>query len=225
MPALTNAFVTDLLHLYFKNAPDANGLAASGSAGSLYAALHSQDPGVGSLQNQQELSYGTYTRIQVQRGSGFSVNTAQRTVSPAAAISFPKRADAGAAQTAHFWSLGTGASGATYMLLRGGIGGQPMPFTYPTGGGSLTCPGLQPAVSDPVAFWQYGSVSLPGGITEGTVYWVISVSGDTFAVSATLGGGAVVLTGPGLGTCQKLTPLTVTNNVTPKLETGTVIKF
>ena len=43
------------------------------------------------------------------------------------------------------------------------------------------------------------NATVPGGITEGTVYFVISATADTFQVSATLAGAAIVLTATGSG--------------------------
>lgn len=37
----------------------------------------------------------------------------------------------------------------------------------------------------------------PGGLSEGTLYWVISAAADLFQVSATQGGGAITLTNQG----------------------------
>lgn len=41
--------------------------------------------------------------------------------------------------------------------------------------------------------------TVPGGTTEGTVYYVISATTDTFQISATLAGAAIVLTSTGSG--------------------------
>lgn len=43
----------------------------------------------------------------------------------------------------------------------------------------------------------FGSSNVPGGLTEGTVYFVITAATDTFQVSATQGGGAITLTDQG----------------------------
>jgi hypothetical protein len=42
--------------------------------------------------------------------------------------------------------------------------------------------------------------SVPAGFTAGTTYFVVSASGDTFELSATLGGSAIASTGTGSGT-------------------------
>lgn len=228
MSALTTLFVTNLLNHYFTNAAHANigdgtGLPGSATAGNLFYALHTADPGDGGSQSSSEVGYTGYARASAPRSSGgFLVSG--KNVSPAVELSFGKRTDTGAAVTVFFWSLGTASSGAGNLILRGGIGAAPQPFTAATTD-SITSPGHGLSMNDRVVFWQYESIALPTGITEGTVYFVNSVSGDTFTISTTQGGGNVDITAAGQGTCQKITPLTITQNVTPKLETGTVIKF
>jgi hypothetical protein len=51
--------------------------------------------------------------------------------------------------------------------------------------------------------------TLPTGISEGTLYWVVGVSGDTFQLSTTQGGAAVNLTTSGSGSIKKVVPKTV----------------
>jgi hypothetical protein len=228
MSALTTAFVSNLLNHYFTNAGhanvgDATGLRGSAAAGSLFYALHATDPGDAGAQSSGELTYVGYARAAGARSNaGFVVNG--KNVSPAVEVSFGKRTDAGSV-TAFFWSVGTAATGAGNLVLRGGIGLAPRPFTGATSD-AVSCPAHGLAVGDPVVFWQYEGIALPGGITEGTVYFVKTApDADSFTVSATAGGATLDLTASGQGTCQKLTPLVITQNVTPKLETGTVIKF
>jgi hypothetical protein len=228
MSALTTAFVTNLLNHYFTNAAHANvgdgaGLQPSAATGNLFYALHASDPGDTGTQQAGEVSYTGYARASAPRSSsGFVVSS--KDVSPAVELSFGKRTDAGST-TALFWSLGTSSSGAGNLILRGGIGAAPRPFTA-AAGTTVTCPGHGLATDDRVVFWQYEGIALPGGITEGTAYFVLTApTADTFTVSTTQGGSAVTISAAGQGTCQRLTPLTITQNVTPKLETGTVIKF
>jgi hypothetical protein len=228
MSALTTAFVTNLLNHYFTNAGhanvgDATGLRGSTAAGSLFYALHSADPGDAGNQSTSELAYTGYARPGGARSNaGFTVSG--KNVSPAVEVSFGKRTDAGSS-TAFFWSIGTAASGAGNLILRGGIGLAPRPFTAGTSD-TVSCPSHGLLVGDPVVFWQYEGIALPAGITEGVVYFVKTApDADSFTVSTTAGGATLDLTASGQGTCQKLTPLVVTQNVTPKLETGTLIKF
>lgn len=228
MSALSTAFVTGLLTHYFQNANhanvgDATGLRSATAAGSLFYALHTADPGDGGNQGTSEVAYTGYARGSAARSSaGFTVSG--KNVSPAAEVSFGKRTDVGTV-TALFWSIGTASSGAGNLILRGGIGAAPRPFTAALTD-VVTCPAHGLAVDDRVVFWQYEGLALPAGVVEGTAYWVKAApDADTFTVSATQGGAVVDISAPGQGTCQRLTPLAITQNVTPKLETGTVIKF
>jgi hypothetical protein len=60
--------------------------------------------------------------------------------------------------------------------------------------GVVTAPGYDaPAAGDKVAFSTTGA--LPTGLTPGTVYYVVSPSGDTFEVAATAGGSAINTSG------------------------------
>ncbi|MER7126749.1 phage tail fiber protein [Micrococcus luteus] len=64
------------------------------------------------------------------------------------------------------------------------------------------------ADGDRVQLFNVFSESLPTGLTEGTVYYVVSSATNTFKVSTTLGGSAVDITavGGGEGYFQKVVP-------------------
>jgi hypothetical protein len=59
-----------------------------------------------------------------------------------------------------------------------------------------------------VVFWAAEGASLPAGLTEGTIYFVIAagLTTDVFSVSTTSGGSAVDITGNGDGTFQTIVP-------------------
>jgi hypothetical protein len=119
----TNAWETAVLNLLFKNQDaanigDATGLRGSTTAGSLYASLHTGDPGEAGDQTTSEIAYTGYARVAVTRGAGFTVTG--NSVSPAATISFgPMTAGAGGLVT--HWGLGTDASGAGTLLYKGTV--------------------------------------------------------------------------------------------------------
>jgi hypothetical protein len=50
---------------------------------------------------------------------------------------------------------------------------------------------------------------VPAGLTEGTTYWVVGVSGNTFQLSATQGGAAVNVTADGYCWFQQSLPETL----------------
>jgi hypothetical protein len=230
MSMLTTSFVTALLAHYFQNADhanvgDATGLQNSTADGSIYWALHTTDPGDAGSQTTGEIAYTGYARAAVSRAGAAGFTVASKNVSPAVTVSFGKRTDAGASVSAMFFSLGSAVSGAGNLYARGGIGPAPQPFTAATSD-TITSYAHGLAVSDRVVFWQYEPGSLPTGLTEGTVYFVRTApDANTFTVSTTDLGTTVDITAVGQGTCQKITPIAVTQNVTPIIETGTTIKF
>jgi hypothetical protein len=80
------------------------------------------------------------------------------------------------------------------------------PFTAAATGDLFTAPGHALVDGDRVGLV---GPSLPGGVAEGTAYYVRDASGATFKVSATEGGAAIDLTTDGVGTAHRLQPKTV----------------
>lgn len=118
-----NTFENDLLLLIFNNTNaaligDATGLRGSSTAGSLYMALHTADPGEAGDQTTSECTYGSYARVAVARsGVGFTVTA--NSVSPAANVDFP--AASSGSQTATYASIGVASAGASKILYSGAI--------------------------------------------------------------------------------------------------------
>ena len=121
----SNSFETSLLQHILQNADianigDATGLRGSATAGNLYIALHTADPGEAGNQATSEANYTGYARVAVARSAGgFSV--AGNVASNAGAVGFPA-ATAGSNTITHF-SIGTAASGAGVLLLSGALTG------------------------------------------------------------------------------------------------------
>lgn len=119
----SNAFETDFLTLVFNNTNignigDATGLRGSATAGSLYVALHTADPGEAGTQATSEATYTSYARVAVARsGAGWTVSG--NAVSNAAAITFP--ACTGGTNTITHFSVGYEASGSTKVLYKGAL--------------------------------------------------------------------------------------------------------
>ena len=116
-----NQFEADILGLIF-NATAISGLADNASASpltNLYVALHTADPGEGGNQATSEVNYTGYARVAVQRtGAGWTL--AGQTISPTAVIEFGEMT-AGTAGTAVYASVGTAASGAGKIIIRGAL--------------------------------------------------------------------------------------------------------
>lgn len=213
----------DLAKLYYQATPIANiaDNAASSPITSIHIALHSANPGETGDQTTNEIAYTGYARVAVVRSSaGWSV--VNNTVSPVADIVFPQAT--GGTATATFFSTGVASSGASKIIDFGPIGAIQGPFTGAVDD-NITIPGHTMSVDHRVAFFaSYDSV-LPVGLTEGTVYWVKTVSGNQITVSTTQGGTAVDITGVGDGYAVRITPIEITSGTTPKLGTATIIKF
>lgn len=230
---LTTAFRQGNLNLWFLNSNfanvgDATGLRGSVTAGSLYCTLHPTWPGVGGSQNTNEAAYTGYARTAVARsGAGFTLTS--NYISPTSNIEFPK-CTGGSAETEHFLGIGTASSGAGVLLMAGGLGLDCIPFTASASGDSVFAPDLTTqtpawAVNDKVVFFGFSTMSaLPTGITEGTIYFIKTISGATITISTTQGGATLDITADGAGFIQKLIPIAVTPpNSIPRIETGSKI--
>lgn len=116
----STAYETDLLELVFQAVawPDLAQDDASSPATNLYISLHTADPGEAGTQATSEATYGAYARVAVARTAG-GWTVAAGAVTNAAAIVFPE-AISGTNTITHF-GVGTGASGAGYLLYSGAL--------------------------------------------------------------------------------------------------------
>lgn len=87
-----------------------------------------------------------------------------------------------------------------------GSSGMKLATTTDTVGETIQSPAHGFVNTDRVVFVQAGSLSLPAGLTEGTVYFVVGAATDTFQVSTTSGGAAVNITAVGVGFVSKMIP-------------------
>jgi hypothetical protein len=119
----SNAAETAFLTLVFNNTDwanigDAGGLQNSASAGSLYVALHTADPGEAGTAATSECAYGSYARQAVARsGAGWTVSG--DTVSNAALVQFPE-CSSGSETITHV-SITTAVSGTSDILWSGAL--------------------------------------------------------------------------------------------------------
>jgi hypothetical protein len=221
----TNTFENDLLLLIFNNTDitligDAAGLQNSAAAGSLYVSLHTADPGEAGSQTSSETAYTNYARIAVARsGAGWTVSS--NSVSNAAAVTFAQCGVTGATIT-HF-GVGTDSSGAGKLLYKGPLGTVIQgPFTAKVDD-TITIPGHTLVVDERVSFYPAFGSSLPTGLTEGTIYWVKTVSGDDITVSTTQGGAAENITAVGDGVAIESSVLAVSSGITPSFGIGALV--
>lgn len=212
-------FASELLALVYNATAIANiaDNASSSPLTNIFFALHTASPGVSGNASTNEVSYTGYSRASAPRSTaGFTVSGSS--VSLAQTVSFGT-CTAGTA-TAMFWSSTTAASGTSRILHFGPIGSRLGPFTATASNDQLVLPGTSLAVDDRIVFRPTAGSSLPGGITEGTVYWVKTVSGSTITLSTTQGGATLDITGDGDGIAWRVTPLTISAGVTPQLGTS-----
>lgn len=119
----SNSWENSLLLLLFNNTNvanvgDATGLRGSSTAGSLYASLHTADPGEAGDQTTSEIGYTSYARVAVARTSGGWTVT-NNSVSPVASIDFPT--GSGGSGTATHFGIGTASSGTGVLLYSGTV--------------------------------------------------------------------------------------------------------
>lgn len=219
----TNAWETGLLNLVFNNINFANlgdvtGLRGSTTAGSLWLSLHTSDPGETGAAT--EAAYTSYARQAVARSSaGFTISG--NSVTLTAAISFP--AATGGSETELFFGVWTAVTGGT-LLYSGPLGSLLSSFTAAASTDTFTLPGLSGvSVGDRIGFFARPGDTLPTGVTEGTAYFVKTVSGAAVTISTTSGGTTLDVTGDGEGVAMRLTPVIISTGVTPQLTTGLTI--
>lgn len=119
----SNDFEADLLNLFFANANvanlgDATGVRGSSTAGSVYFALHTGDPGETGKQNTSEAAYTGYARVAVAR-SGTNFSATNGDLSLLTDVLFP--AGTGGSGTATHWSCGYQSSGASKIMYSGAL--------------------------------------------------------------------------------------------------------
>lgn len=122
----SNAFENSVLLLIFQNSNianlgDATGLRGSSTAGNLYVALHTADPGEAGDQTTSEATYTGYARVAVVRSSsGWTVSgTAPTQSANAAAVTFG--ACSGGSNTLTHFSVGFASSGASVIAASGAL--------------------------------------------------------------------------------------------------------
>lgn len=217
-----NTFETDLLKLIFQNIDaalvgDAGGLRGSVVAGSLYVSLHTADPGEAGTQATSEVVYTGYARVAVVRSAG-GWTVAANQVSNTAAIVFGERTDVGSADV-QWVGVGTDAAGAGKMLARFPIGAAAVgkEFTAAASTDLFRVPGHTLVVDDRVVMSPKPESTFPGGVTEGTVYWVTIVATDDITLSLTQAGASIDVTTNGSGVMSKMGPVTVSQGTAPQI--------
>lgn len=109
------------------------------------------------------------------------------------------------AGTVAFIGAWSAVTAGTFRGMWPASGGVPVPFTAVGTTDVITADAHGLANGDTVTVWDLGAGSvIPTGLTEGTVYFVRDVAGDTFKLAATSGGAAIDLTTDGAGLVQRM---------------------
>lgn len=227
MAGFGNTTENDLLKLIYNATAIANlaDNAATSPLTNIFVALHTADPGEAGDQTTSEAGYTSYARVSVARTSGGWTVSANNVVN-AGAVTFPA-ATGGSSAITH-WSTGFATSGASKIINVGPAG--PLTalgeFTSVTAD-TITIPNIAQvpvslSVDDRVSFYPTPAGTLPTGMTEGTVYFVKTVSGNDITVSTTSGGATLDLTTVGSGVIYKHTIITVTSGITPQFAAGKI---
>jgi hypothetical protein len=114
--------------------------------------------------------------------------------------------DAPAGSTVQFFGLWDALTSGNFLGMTPNNGGVPQAFVVP----DISADILEGAAhgyanNDTVIVWSVSGDPLPGGLTEATLYYVVSATTDDLKLSATLAGAAINITSIGAGTLQKLT--------------------
>jgi len=225
----SNTFENEWLDHVLRNATipnigDATGLRGSTAAGNVYLALHTADPGEAGDQTTSEATYTSYARTALSRdtaGTPAFGAAASGAASNAILIQCPQCT--GGSNNISHWSIGVASGGASKILYRGCIGGTPIAFTGKASDDIVRIPGHTFVVDDRIVFAADPSGGLPTGITEGTIYWVKTVSGNDITLSTTQGGATLDLTADGSGMVAEVTILAVSNLIRPEFAIGQLV--
>lgn len=187
-------------------------LVGNGSYGTTnaYLSLHDGDPGE---TGANEITGGSYARQLCAfdaAASGVTQNTAAEefTSMPAATVFFAGLWDA----------LSVGNFLAAIPL---GAGAKTL-ATAAASTDTLTAYGHGFSDDDRIILRTAGIGDLPTGLSESTIYYVVSSATNTFQLSTTSGGAAVNFTGDGEVMAFKVEPRTVTSGDTVRFAAGAV---
>lgn len=205
-------------YLEGKVADEVFGATAFSAPANLHIGLHSAYPneaGTGA-----ELSGNGYARVSVTNNTTNWPNYSDPTKSNGTTITFPTATGNWLEAVAvSVWD----ASVAGNMLARGWLGSDAGKLFTATAADLFTAPSHTLVNDDKVAVITVPGGTLPTGVVDGTIYFVINQSGDTFNLSTTLGGGAINLTTVGAGLIKKVVPKTVQTNDTLSFAASAIV--
>jgi hypothetical protein len=163
-----------------------------------FASLHTADP---STTGANEVTGGTpaYARKALTMGAASGGQTV--TITTAQAFDVP------AGTSVRFVGIFSAVTAGTFRgsLPADSALANPLVFTALASTDVLTVPGHAFVNGDEVVVIDTDGSTLPTGLSEATVYFVVGVSGNTLQLSATSGGSAINLTADGAGHITSMT--------------------
>lgn len=167
-----------------------------------------------------ELTGGNYSRVAITNNTTNWPNYSADQKSNANPVNFPTASGNWVEALAMaFWDDPTAGN----MLARSWLGPDPPRIFTATAADVFTAPGHGLANDDRAAVLATPGATLPTGASEGTLYWVVNVSGDTFQLSTTQGGAAINLTATGSGFVKKVVPKTVQSGDTLSFPASSIV--
>lgn len=155
-------------------------------------------------------------------GSNFANNASSKTIANTAQIVFPTASGGSWGEIVGI-AIKNGSSGSNYLRTSYLAPSSYFAFTGKASDDYITAPGHTFTNGQKVVFLTIDDSVLPTGLTQGTIYYVIGVSGNTFQVSATSGGSAINISADGAGKVTRIIPLTVADNFRPTFDVGTLV--
>jgi len=130
-----------------------------------------------------------------------AANLAQKATSGSVIFDVP------GATTVRFIGMWDAATAGNFLGMTPNNGGVVQSFVCPDiTADLLRCVGHGFVNNDSLIVWGVPGDPLPGGLAEGTIYYVINATADDLQLAATTGGAAINLTAIGAGTLQKIIP-------------------
>lgn len=157
------------------------------------------------VEAETELTGGGYARVAATT-SNFSA-ASSGSITNSAAVTFPT--STGSQGSAKGFGIWDAASAGNLLRKSYLVSGNYLEFTAAVDD-TITAPGHTFANGDNVVLLALGGTALPTGVTQGTLYFVVSSATNTFKVSTTSGGSAVDITVVGGGQVAKVITQAVT---------------
>lgn len=204
------------------NVPGQNAALSGGLGDSItHIGVHTlTDPGTGTNANSGEATGGSpaYARQAVTWASPAS---GQRSNSGALTFDVP----AGTYGYLTYWNASSGNTNnfRGYAPLGGSVKGFGTSDATGVTNNTITSSAHGLADNDRVIVYNVLGETIPAGLTEGTVYYVVNSTTDTFKVSTTSGGSAVDITGQGEVFFQKIVPETFNGQGQITVAVGAVV--